>query len=251
MIKSFFLLLLSFVFLTGCVSSTPAPDPGKLRVGVSPDSPPLIFKQAGQISGVEADFARKISKELGRELVFVEVPWSKQINYLEENKTDIIMSGMTITSTREYRINFTKPFMVAGLTALFRRTDYASAGLIQSVIRHQSSTIGVIKNTTGEIFARNTYTNAKILVYNDKESAVSALKKGKVNMVIHDAPLIWWIAAENEADLAAFPKLLNNESLAWGISKNNSELLEEVNLILEEIKNDKSGEKILQNWFPR
>ncbi len=249
--KHFLLLLTPFLFLTGCLSPSPAPDPAKLRVGVSPDSPPLIFKQGGQISGVEADFARKLSKELNRELVFVEVPWSKQINYLEENKTDIIMSGMSITSTREYRVNFTKPYMVSGLTAIFRRTDYAPAGLFQSVMRHQSSSIGVIKDTTGEIFSRNSYEKAKILVFNDKEGAVAALKKGKVNMVIHDAPLIWWIAAENEADLVAFPKLMNNESLAWGISKNNLALLEEVNLILENMKNDGSGEKVLQNWFPR
>jgi ABC-type amino acid transport substrate-binding protein len=243
--------LFSLLFLmAGCVSPTPAPDPSLLRVGVSPNSPPIIFKQGGRISGLEADFAKKLSAELGRELTFVEVPWDKQIEYLEQNKTDIIMSGMTITQAREFRINFTKPYMVSGLTALFRRSDYAANGLMPSIIRHQSSSVGTVRNTTGEIYATNAYVNAKVLTFDTLSAAVTALKNKKVNMVIYDAPMIWWVASENEAELAAFPELMNNEAMAWGISKNNMELLEQVNAILEEMKNDGSGEKILKNRFP-
>lgn len=248
--KRYIAVCLLLLMIAGCVSPTPAPDPKVLRVGVTPNSPPMIFKQGNQLSGVEAAFARKLSAELGRELVFVEVPWDKQIDYLEENRTDIIMSGMTITQAREFRINFSRPYMVAGLTGLFRRSDYAAAGLVQSIIRHQSSSVGVVRNTTGEIYTTNTYVNAKVRVYDDIASAVAALKNKKVNMVIHDAPMVWWVAAENEAELAAFPELMNNESMAWGISKNNLELLEEVNVLLEKMKNDGSGRKILQNWFP-
>lgn len=236
--------------LAGCVSPTPAPDPNLLRVGITPNSPPMIFKQGGQISGVEAAFAKKVSTELGRELVFVEVPWDKQIDYIEQNKTDIIMSGMTITQARAYRINFSKPYMVAGLTALFRRSDYAATGLVPSIIRHQSSTVGTVRNTTGEIYATNAYVNAKVLAFDSIGEAVTALKNKKVNMVIYDAPMIWWVAAENEAELAAFRELINNEAMAWGISKNNLDLLDQVNEILEKMKNDGSGEKILMNWFP-
>lgn len=248
--KRLFSALILFLLLAGCVSTSIPPDPSLLRVGITPNSPPIIFKQGGQISGVEVSFAKKLSAELGRELRFIEVPWNKQIDFLEANKTDIIMSGMTVTQAREFRINFTKPFMVSGLTALFRRADYASSGLVQSIIRHQSSVVGTVRNTTGEIYATNTYVNAKVLVYDDLAAAVSALKDKKVNMVIHDAPLIWRVASENEAELAAFPDLMNNEPMAWGISKNNLALLDQVNEILEQMKNDGSGEKILKNWFP-
>lgn len=246
-----FLLLIPFVFLlSACMTPAPAPDPSILRVGISLNSPPLIFKQGGQISGVEADFARKLSSELDRQLVFVELPWSQQLDYLEKNKIDIVMSGMTITQAREYRVNFTKPYMLAGLTALFRRSDYAANGLVPSIIRHQNSTIGVVKDTTGEIYATSTYVKAKVKVYDSKSEAVGALKSGRVNMVIHDAPTLWWIQAHNEAELVAFPDLLNIEALAWAVSKNNRTLLEQANGVLEKMKNDGSGNKILENWFP-
>lgn len=248
--KRFLLLLALISLFTGCTSLSVQQDPSILRVGITADSPPIIFKQGGQISGAEASFAEKLGQDLGREIVFIEVPWAKQIEYIEKNKTDIIMSGMTITQPREYRINFSKPYMIAGLTALFRRSDYAANGLMPSVVRHQSTKIGAVKNTTGEIYVLNTYVNAKVIIYNSKDAAVSALKSSKINMLIHDAPTIWWIAAKNEAELVSFPELMNNEKLAWGISKNNLELLDAVNLSLEKMKNDGSGEEILKNWFP-
>ncbi|MGA0333911.1 MAG: substrate-binding periplasmic protein [Kiritimatiellia bacterium] len=248
--KSLFAFVVGALFFAGCATPTPKPDPSLLRVGITPDSPPLIFEQGGGYAGVEADFARKISAELGREPVFVKIPWSKQLDYLEDNRIDVVMSGMTVTPIREFRVNFTKPYMVSGQTALFRRNDFAANGLVPSVIRHQNSTIGVVKDTTGEIYATNTYTRGKILTFESKEALVAALKSKKVNMAIHDAPVIWWIAANNEAELAAFPELLNNESLAWAVSKNNPALLEQINAVMEEMKNDDSGRKILQNWFP-
>ncbi|WFB34931.1 transporter substrate-binding domain-containing protein [Kiritimatiellota bacterium B12222] len=247
--KRFLVLLPLLTMLSACVSNV-KPNPNILRVGISPNSPPLIYKTDGKIVGVEASFAKEVSEKLNRKLVFVEVPWPKQMEYLENDKTDIIMSGMTVTPTREYRVNFTKPYMLSGLTPLFRRSDYAASGLVQSIIRQQNSTIGTVKDTTGEIFAKDAYPKATVLVYKSKDDAVAALKSGRINMMIHDATQVWWIASNNEAELVAFPEIINTEPLAWAISKSNMELLEQVNAILDQMKNDGSGEKILKNWFP-
>ena len=38
-----------------------------LRVGITPNLPPLAFKQDGKIVGIEADFAQKLGTALGRE----------------------------------------------------------------------------------------------------------------------------------------------------------------------------------------
>ena len=50
-----------------------APDPSILRIGVSANSPPLIFKKNDTITGLEADFARKLARFTGKKAKFVEV----------------------------------------------------------------------------------------------------------------------------------------------------------------------------------
>ncbi len=247
----YYITLISLVaLLSGCITQDPAPDPTILRVGVSPNSQPIIFKQNGKISGIEADFAQLLGTALNRKVVFVEVPWMKQLDYLEQNKTDIIMSGMTITDARSIRINFSSPYMQSGLSAIFRLNDYDTSGLVGSVIRNQNKPIGYIKDTTGELFTFQRFPQTEKKGYSKSSEAISALKNGKINMFIHDAPIIWWLYANNESKLIAFPDVLQFEPLAWGIRKGDTELLEQVNKQLKQWEKDGTSQKIINKWVP-
>ena len=91
-----------------------APDPNALRVGISTNAPPLIFKQGSEIVGLEAELAKKFGDYLGKSVAFIELPWEEQIPALLANKTDIIMSGMSITKMRQVRIEFSRPYFRTG-----------------------------------------------------------------------------------------------------------------------------------------
>jgi polar amino acid transport system substrate-binding protein len=236
--------------LAGCQTTNVDPDPSILRVGVTPRSQPMIFKQGGQIVGIEADFAGKLGQALNREVIFIEVPWEKQIDYLEQNKTDIIMSNMTITAPRSIRVNFTTPYMQSGLTGLFRRDNADPSGLMGSTLRNQKKRIGFVKNTTGEFFCVQRFTQAKLTGYSKTQDAVTALKNNRIDMFVKDAPIIWWLSAVNESDLIAFPEVLNVESLAWGVGKHNMALLDQINPLITQWEKDGTTKKILQNWIP-
>jgi polar amino acid transport system substrate-binding protein len=249
-VKRIIALLALSGILSGCITKHVAPNPDILRVGISPHSQPLIFKQNGVISGIEADFSKKLGKALNRKVVFIEVPWEKQIDYLEQNKTDIIMSGMTITGARNIRINFSTPYMQSGMSGLFRRNSCNPSGLIASTIINQSKKVGCVKGTTGEYFVLQRFTRSEKKIYNTSAEATSALKDGRIDMFIYDAPIIWWLSAVNEQDLIAFPDVLNIEPLAWGVRKSDLELLDQVNALLVQWNNDGSRQRIIQNWIP-
>jgi len=245
-----FSLVTMLALLSGCVTQGHAPDPTVLRVGISPNSQPVIFKQGGMVSGIEADFAHLIGSEVGRKVVFVEVPWNKQITYLEENKTDIIMSGMTITGARRIRINFSSPYMQSGISGLFRRDSYDPSGLLASTIINQNKSVGFVKGTTGEMFVMQRFPRSKKKSYSKSAAAVSALKSGKIDMFLHDAPMVWWLSAMNESDLVAFPDVLNFEPLAWGVRKNDIVLLDQLNALVAKWEKDGTRLKIIKKWIP-
>ena len=247
--RAFFLSSCIALMLVGCQTTDVKPNPSILRVGVTPNAQPLVFRQNKKIVGIEADFAKKLAQVLNRKLVFVEVPWEKQIDYLEQNKTDIIMSGMSVTSARSIRIDFSNPYMQAGLTALFRRDNYDPAGLPASTIRNQKR-VGFIKGTTSELFVFQQFPLAEKKGYSSPHLAVEALKAKRIDMFIYDAPVVWWQYALNESDVMAFPSLLNVEPLAWGVSKANNDLLQQVNTLLAEWEKDGTTRKIIQHWIP-
>lgn len=236
--------------LIGCQTTTVPPDPTVLRVGVSPGSQPLIYKQGGQIMGIEADFAQKLGQALHRRIVFVEVPWGKQIDYLEANRTDLIMSGMSITPARSIRINFANPYLHSGLSAAFKRDNSDPSGLLANILRYQEKRIGFVRNTTGEFFCMQRFPKARKEGFTSAEAGIKALKTGKIDVFVHDAPIIWWLSANNEAEIVSFPELLNVEPLAWGVGKHNAVLLDEINALVTQWENDGTSEKIIRNWIP-
>ena len=191
-----------------------------------------------------------IGEELGRKVVFVEVQWKKQIEYLEKNRTDIIMSGMTITPARSIRIGFTSPYMQSGMSALFRRDSYEPGGLLASTLLNQNKRIGFVKGTTGELFAYERFARAEKQGYSNAQAAVNALKNGKISMFIHDAPMVWWHSAINERDLVAFNDVLNVEPLAWGVRKESVQLRDQVNAAVAKWEKDGTSREVIVKWIP-
>jgi polar amino acid transport system substrate-binding protein len=244
--------------LAGCTSTSQRaassavipPDKSILRVGVSTNAPPLIYKQGNKIVGLEAEFAQELAKDLGKSLRFIELKWKDLIPALLENRIDIIMSGMTRTPLREVRIAFTIPYFTSGQMALIRREDSVRfrTGFFSLTT---SSAIGAIKDTTGEYFVETRFSSVKKKLFSNPKSAVKDLIDKRIDIFIHDAPMILYLASENETKgLTALFALLTKEELAWGIRKDNVELLKSVNSFLQNPKNEKKLKQMIQYWIP-
>jgi len=232
---------------SGAVEKT---GPAPLLVGVTPSYPPMIFKQAGKIAGVEADLAKLLAQELHRPVQFVELRWEDQIDALIEGRTDIIMSAMSITRAREIRVRFTDHYFKSGLTAAFRVED-ASKYKSQKSILGSSSTVGVIEATTGDVFVKRNFPNAgRIILLSRARAGAFELKRRGIDIFVHDAPSIIWLVSENEADLTSLWEPLNEEYVAWGVRIDDEPFLMLVNSILSDWKEDGTVNRVLKRWLP-
>ncbi len=222
---------------------------GVLRVGITPNMPPLIYRQEGQIVGLEAEFARGLAQHLAYRLELVEVPWENQIKYLIEGRTDIIMSGMSITDMRRIRVAFCAPYAKTGQMALIRRGDIQRfrTGYYSLV---EIPAIGAIRDTTGDLFIRSRFPDTRKLFFNSLDDGVRALMRRKVDVLVHDAPAVMMAAARFENNLAPIPKMFTNEYLAWGVRKDNPELLEQANAYIATLKKNGRLKEMVNRWIP-
>ena len=231
-----------------------APSPNVLRVGVSTNAPPLIFKQGFDIVGLEAELAKKFGEYLGKSIAFIELDWEEQIPALLANKTDIIMSGMTITKMRQIRIEFSEPYFRTGQMALTRNKYRKMIPQNYYGIRGMSimTRFGVVRGTVGETFVQKNFGQAKKIVpYKTSRLAVEDLLKGRIDVFIHDGPIILMLAAENENNgLAEIPSLLSEDYLAWGIRKNDPELLTAANNFVDMMIKENQLDPIINRWIP-
>ena len=252
------LLTAAYVLIAGCAANQAAGDNHKadqhpvkyLRVGVTTNAPPLIYQHEGRIEGLEADFARQFAQFLGKPIRFVELKWDRQIPTLLDNRIDIIMSGMTITEMRMVRIAFSDPYFRSGQMALIRIEDASRFQLgIRSIA--QSKSIGVIKDTTGQFFVEKQLSYIKRIAFESSADAVMSLQKKRIDVYIHDAPIILNLASKFEdGGLMAVNAMLTEEYLAWGIRKDDRALLRSANVFLQNLKDQKRLYPLVKRWIP-
>ncbi len=252
------LFLALLAVLSGCTPQMTPSSPGDreaadsnvLRVGLTPNYPPIIYSENNRLAGLEIDYAYALAAELGRDVKFVPMKFEDLIPAMQRQEIDIIMSGMSITKLRSVRVAFSKPYMVVGQMVLVRTEDRVKYGVPLMVVS-STDKIGVSKGTTGDIFVQNNCKNAKKITYQLPANGVSDLRKGTIDMLILDAPQIWLMAAENEAKgLSMLPFKLTKEYLAWAVNKGDQELLQKINITLE--KWNKNGKMLAVNkkWLP-
>jgi len=239
--------------LLACGCTAPAPQEtgdGKpvLRVGVTSELAPMIFKEGGRQTGMEAELAQMLAESCGRTVKFVEVPWDKQIDALLAGKTDIIMSSMTITTPRAMRVNFVSPYLRAGQVSLVRRADASRVRLLMGSERMR---VGVQAGTTGDYYVQQSITRAERVQFSNPKAGAKALVDGKIDVFINDGPVNWWLAALNEdKGLTVLPELLTEEYLGWAVRKEDAQLLADANKFVETIKTDGRLAGLIRRWLP-
>lgn len=250
---------LVLAFCQGCVSTnqmnsgmvSPSNPNPPLKVGISTNMPPLVYKKGGKLQGLEVDLAQQLGQYLKRSIQFVELSWDKQIPSLEAGKIDIIMSGMSITPKRSYRVSFAQPYMRSGQMLLVRmnQAQLYSSGIFS--LMGNKPAIGTIKNTTGDYFITKTINRANITRFKTSKQAVAALIKDDIDVFVHDAPVICYYAAQNEEQrLTPILKISNEEQLAWAVNKMDQQLLNEVNNFVTAAKGDGSLANSIRRWIP-
>lgn len=237
------------VLLTGCQTTDTGTD-NALRVGCTPNYPPIIYKENGRITGVEAEFARKLGARLDRPVRFVEMPFDRLLSALDAGKIDIIMSGMTVTAARTPLAQFCAPYGTTGQALMVRSEDLWTYSY-PDVIYVIKTRIGVEKGTIGDMIAQRRCPQAKVSTFSSTEAAIRALKAKQVDVVLADAPLLWRIAAQSEgAKVVVVRKLLTTEELAWAVQRGNTGLLNAANSALAQWRADGTLAGILSAYMP-
>jgi ABC-type amino acid transport substrate-binding protein len=256
---------LIFAFLVaGCAQTTKTPsepkvaDAATLRVGVTTTSPPFVFKQSGEIVGLDAEMAREFARFIGKTPRFVELEWDDQIPALLDNRIDIIMSGMSITNMRKMSIAFSQPYYRSGLMAMVRKSEANRFPVDFYGLLGQAPAMrfGVVKGTTGEAYVNDNFQSAqRVTAYESTRKALDALLTpvlvNRIDVFIQDGPILLMLLAENRsADLTVLPSPLTDEYLAWGMRKTDPGLKESADRFLESISKSGQLESIVRRWLP-
>jgi polar amino acid transport system substrate-binding protein len=270
-IIAMFLLIATVVFAAGCADqsekkneSTPSGETNAAQdnnsvnkntseqmptyiVGTEAQFPPFeIVNSQGNIVGFDIDLLNAIAEDQGFKVKYVDQDFAGLIPALQTGNIDIIASGMTITDERAKQVNFSEPYITAGL-ALAVTVDKED---IKSVDDLKGKTVAVQTGSTGFMKAeelKKAGIIADIKDFPHVNEAIEELKIGGADAMINDLPVTNAFIAAQPGVIKIVGEPLNSESYGFAVRSGNKEILNKINTGLKNVKSNGTYDKLLAN----
>lgn len=216
-------------------------------VGTEAQFPPFeIVDSQGNVIGFDVDLMNAIAEDQGFKVEYMDQDFAGLIPALQTGNIDIIASGMTITDDREKEVDFSEPYITAGL-ALAVTVDNED---IKSVDDLKGKTVAVQTGSTGFMKAeelKEAGIIAEIKDFPHVNEAIEELKIGGADVMINDLPVTNAFIAAQPGVIKIVGEPLNSESYGFAVRSGNTELLDKINAGLENVKSSGKYDELLKN----
>ncbi|SHJ83744.1 amino acid ABC transporter substrate-binding protein [Tepidibacter formicigenes] len=251
----FLLFLGIIILLMGCASTEKEDNSleeikkkGEFVVGLDDNFPPMGFKdENGEIVGFDIDLAKEAAKRMGVNVKFKAVDWDGVLLSLKNKDIDVIWNGLTITEERQRQINFSKVYLQNRQIIVVNNNSN-----IKSKEDLDGKIVGVQLGSSSEN-ALNSDEIVKSLKeirkFSNNTEALMDLKAGRVDAVVVDEIVGRYYIEKKPGVYKVLEDDFGRESYGVGIRKEDIKFKEELDKILDEMKNDGTAKKISQKWF--
>ena len=223
---------------------------GKLHMSTNAAFPPYeMTTDDGGFEGIDVEVADAIAQKLGLELVVDNMGFDAALTAVQTGQSDIAMAGITVTEDRLEVMDFSDSY-ATGVQVVIVREDSP----IQTIDDlANAEMIGCQAATTGYIYASDTpenggYGEDHVTAYENGALAVMALVNGQIDAVIIDnEPAKAFVEANEGLKILDTPWV--EEEYAIGVAKGNTDLLDAINAVMEELKADGTFQSIVDKYI--
>ncbi|MCD8099873.1 MAG: transporter substrate-binding domain-containing protein [Oscillospiraceae bacterium] len=216
---------------------------GKLTVSMSADFPPYEnLDDSGDIVGIEVDIMSLIAEQLGLELQIDDMDFDSALLAVQQGKSDMVVSGVTITEERKLVMNFTDSYTTAVQVIVVPEGSEVTLDNLGDQL------IGTQRGTTGFIYCEDDYGSDHVVGYDSYTLVIQALLNGQVDCVVMDDSVARAYVAENPS-LSILDTEYAVEEYAFGVDKNNTALLDAVNTVLNALIDDGTVQSIIDQYI--
>ena len=252
--KKFLSLTLSVVMILGLVacatkqaqtsSASAENSSAKLVMCTNAEFPPYEYKDGGEFMGIDVECAKLIGEKLGVEVEILDIAFDSLIPTVMSGKADFAMAGMTVTEDRKENVDFSHTYQKAVQTIVVPVNS-----TIETVDDMYGKKIGVQTGTTGDIYCSDDFGEESMERYSKIVDGFQAMKTGKIDAVVVDDQVAKAIVAQDETSFKILETAYAEEEYAIAVKKGNTELLNKINTVIDEIKSNGELKAIVDKYI--
>ena len=218
---------------------------GILYVGTDATFQPFEYVENDEYTGFDIDLMKALAEEMGYDDVeFVNTDFKGLIPGLTAKKFDVIASGMYITDERKESINFTDTYYPGGLSIMVLKDDDS----VSTIDDLKDKKVAVQVGTKSVTYLEENYPDIRRVEVETNNEMFLSLESGKADAVITGRPAAKVYASQSDkVKVLDYP--VTEELYGFGIRKEDTELLDEMNAALAAIKENGVYDEIAAKYF--
>jgi polar amino acid transport system substrate-binding protein len=221
-------------------------------VGTSADYPPFeSVDEKGEFVGFDMDLIREVAKRLDVELKIESMEFDSLIASLKQGKIDAIIACMSPDSERLKEADFTEAYYLTKHGILVKEDGKAEINELSDILKYE---VGVQTGTTMDKWitqkiSEGAIPEAKVKRYTDANAGALDVKNGRLDAFLVDAPVAYEKAKEIGLVVALETVLDKDEDPGIVLKKGSTEMLEKLNGIIKEMKDDGTIQQLEEKWI--
>ncbi|MGI6605545.1 MAG: basic amino acid ABC transporter substrate-binding protein [Peptococcia bacterium] len=245
-----FLVIGLMMSMAACGNGDSNVDEEKIyKVGTEPTFQPFEYKdlETDEIIGFDIDLIKAIAEESGIKVEIQSLGFDALIPAVQSGTIDIVASGMTIDEERGKQVDFTAPYINAGLAIAVAKSNET----IKQAEDLKGTTVAVQIGTTGAKTAnalKDEGVVAKVLTYDTIDVLMAELTKGTVDAVINDAQVTEAFIKSGHDDIKIVGEQMSVEQYGFAVRKGNADLLAKLNSGLEKVMENGTYDELLAKY---
>ncbi|WMW22610.1 basic amino acid ABC transporter substrate-binding protein [Methanolobus mangrovi] len=252
------ILIIGFVAVSGCADRTDEAAAEEIVdavpvyiVGTEPYFPPFEYadeNNSNEIIGFDVDLINAIAEDQGFEIEWKDLEFDALIPALQSGQIDMIVSGMTITEEREESVDFSEPYINAGLSLAVAADNEE----IKSLDDVRGKVAVVQQGSTGAMKADELKSEGiieEVIYLAHVSDIVMNIHSGRADFMINDLPVTKSYMVQNPGVIKIVDDDIQSDSYGFAVKNGNTELLNMLNAGLVNVQADGTYDEIMGKYF--
>ncbi|MGL1933331.1 MAG: transporter substrate-binding domain-containing protein [Desulfotalea sp.] len=222
----------------------------ELRIGFNASYPPFeMTDKKGNYIGFDVDLGKEIAKSMGVKATFINTDFDGLIPALLSNKFDIIISGMTLTQSRNMKVSFSDPYVLMGQGVMVNAKKKDGVKFYRDLNKADFQIVSCI-GTTGEEAVKKYLPKAQYKSFDQPSDAAQEVISGRADAFVYDLHVLEVLQKRQAGDKSyLLDEPFTFEPMAIAYKQGDPDFTNFINNFLFQFKSDGRYERIHFKWL--
>ncbi len=221
-----------------------------VKVAVTPASPPMVFEDAGKITGIDMEIFEGYCKSRGCTLKITAYDWQGMLGAVSSGQAEVAFSGISITDKRKEVMDFSQPYYdnVWHLVSLHKKdikiTDLAQLKKYSIGYPRGMAYNDLIRN---DLEPKGYYALSQVKLYPTYGEVVTDLQNGNLDLAFIEEPVFADYLHKKKLPITSSYAFAGFDKLGFAFAKG-SPMRDDFNKYLTELGPEKI-KAIVDKWM--